>query len=129
MACNYNQVILAGRLTKEPEFKQISTTSCKTTFFLAVTRSYKNGEGLQETDFIPITLWGRLAEYSLRLLRKGSPILLWGKLKIRNYEKDEQRKWVTEVIGENFQVLERLVPTPSIQSTDIVATDTDKKAA
>ena len=106
MACNYNQVILAGRLTKEPEFKQISTTSCKTTFFLAVTRSYKNGEGLQETDFIPITLWGRLAEYSLRLLRKGSPILLWGKLKIRNYEKDEQRKWVTEVIGENFQVLE-----------------------
>ena len=107
MSCNYNQCTLIGRLTKDPEFRTITETFCKLTFTLAVTRRYKKENGQTETDFIPISFMGNTATIGKQLLSKGTAILVWGSIQVRNYEKDNERKWITEIIGDNFQILER----------------------
>ena len=106
MSYNYNYCTLMGRLTKDPEFKTISDNFCKLSFILAVTRRYKKENGQHDTDFIPITLLGNTASIGSQLLFKGSPVLVYGTIQVRRYEKDNERKWITEIIGENFQVLE-----------------------
>ena len=107
MSYNYNHCTLMGRLTKNPEFKQITDTFCKLSFTLAITRKYRKDITKSETDFIPITMVGNNAAIGKQLLEKGSPILIWGNIQVRNYEKENERKWITEVIAENFQLLER----------------------
>ncbi|MBT6120218.1 single-stranded DNA-binding protein [bacterium] len=107
MSCNYNQATLAGRLTKNPELKKISDSTSKLSFVLAVNRGYKNETGQTEADFIPISLWGKMAEIGHDLLEKGSPVLVWGKIKVRSYEVGEERKWATEISADNFQLLNR----------------------
>ena len=106
MSYNYNQATLVGRLTKSPEQKVLSETSLKTSFTLAVSRPYKREDGSVDTDFIPVCFWGKNAEISYQILKKGSPVLISGKIQVRTYEKDDDRHWITEIIGESFQILE-----------------------
>ena len=54
MSCNYNRTTLVGRLTKDPDMKQISDSTYKTSFILAVGRNYKREDGTYDTDFIPV---------------------------------------------------------------------------
>ena len=107
MSFNYNHTTLMGRLTKDPEFKQITESFCKLNFTLAVSRKYRKEDGSIETDFIPISLIGANAVIGSKLLSKGSPVLIWGAIQVRNYEKENERKWITEIIADNFQVLEK----------------------
>lgn len=107
MSFNYNNCTLMGRLTKDPEFKEINESFCKLTFTLAISRKYRKEDGTIETDFIPVTLMGTPAIVGSKLLGKGSPILIWGAIQVRQYDKDNERKWITEIIGENFQLLEK----------------------
>lgn len=106
MSYNYNHATLLGRLTKDPERLQINETTVKTIFTLAVNRPYKKEDGSVEADFIPISLWGKSAEAGYQLLRKGSAALVWGRIHVRQYEKDNEKRWMTEVVGENFQILD-----------------------
>tara|TARA_B100001094_G_C17596322_1_gene514397 strand:- start:68 stop:430 length:363 start_codon:yes stop_codon:yes gene_type:complete len=96
-----------GRLTKDPEFKQITDNFCKLNFTLAITRKYRKDNIKSETDFIPVSMLGNNAMIGHNLLVKGSPILIWGSIQVRNYEKENERKWITEVLAENFQLLEK----------------------
>ncbi|MBH38477.1 single-stranded DNA-binding protein [bacterium] len=106
MGYNYNYCTLMGRLTKDPEFKQITESFCKLTFILAITRRYtKDHNGKHETDFIPIRLTGKNASVGSQLLKKGSPVLVSGSIQVRNYEKENERRWITEISAENFQLL------------------------
>lgn len=107
MSFNYNNCTLMGRLTKDPEFKEITESFCKLYFTLAVSRKYRKDDGSIETDFIPVTLTGPPAIIGSKLLCKGSPILIWGAIQVRQYDKDNERKWITEIIAENFQLLEK----------------------
>ena len=117
MRFNYNQSILVGRLTKDPDYKQLTDTLGKLHFYLAINRRKRKGlESSEETDFIPVCLFGKLAELGRRLLKKGHPVLIWGRLQIRHYDKDDKRHWVTEVIGENFQLQERAQPNQSLDT-------------
>ena len=61
MSYNYNQATLVGRLTKDPVFKQISETVCKLTFTLAISRPFRKKDSSPETDFIPVTIFGKNA--------------------------------------------------------------------
>ena len=106
MGCNYNQIILVGRLTKDPEMKEISEDAIKTAFTLAVDRNYKKAAGTVETDFIPVGFWGKQALNAFKLLKKGSPVLVSGKLQIDSFEKNNEKKWITEINGQKFQILE-----------------------
>ena len=105
MGYNYNQVTLVGRLTRDPLIKNTTNNHPRATFAIAVNRYY--AEGQKDTDFIPVCMWGRLAELSQQLLRKGAPILVCGRISVRRYEKDGESKQIVEIVGENFQLLER----------------------
>lgn len=107
MSFNYNHATLVGRLTRDPETKQITATNSKTTFVIAIDRPYNKKEGeKQETDFVNIVAWGRLAVIGSKYLRKGTPVLIDGRIQIRIYEKDNERHWMTEIVADNFQILE-----------------------
>jgi len=110
MSYTYNQIILMGRLTKDPEYKKFENGKEKTNFTLAVNRPYKNKDTqINEADFIQVALWGKTAKTAKRILKKGSPILTWGRLQINQYLKEENKKgWHTEVISENYQLHESL---------------------
>lgn len=100
-----NKVILVGRLARDPDVRY--TTSGKTTasFALAVNRRVGQGKE-QQADFIPIVAWEKLAEIAGNNLMKGSQILVEGRIQVRNYEdKNGQKRYVTEVIAQNFEFL------------------------
>jgi single-strand DNA-binding protein len=105
MSYNYNRTTLVGRLTKDPEIKNISDKTNKTNFTLAVDRPYKKEDGSYYTDFVNIIAWGKLAELGSKYLRKGMPVLVDGRLQVRNYEKNNQKRWITEIVADNVQLL------------------------
>ncbi len=115
MGFNYNQTTLVGRLTRDPETKKITETVSKAFFTLAVSRTYKRTDDNKETDFIPISIWGKNAESAIKLLKKGSPVLITGKIQVRSFEKDNTMRTITEVIAEHFQLLDKK-PAESTQS-------------
>ncbi len=103
-----NRVILIGRLTRDPELKYTSNGRPVSTFTLAVDRGFTNQQGEREADFIPIVAWNKLAETIAHNLVKGRLVAVEGKLRVRSYEaKDGGRRYVTEVIADMVQFLER----------------------
>lgn len=101
-----NKVTLIGRLTKDPELKFTpGTGTAVTTFTLAVNRRFKK-EGQPDADFIPIVVWGKLAENVANYMSKGRQIGISGRIQTRNYEaQDGTRRYVTEVIAEEVEFL------------------------
>ncbi len=108
MSFNYNHCTIVGRLTKDPEIFHISEHKIKSILTVAVDRPYRKEDGSTDTDFIPVCMWGHAAERSKKLLTKGVPVLAYGSIQIRSYEKDGITKWRTEVVAENFQLLNKL---------------------
>lgn len=110
MSYTYNHVTLIGRLTKDPEHRQITDDRGLTYFTLAVDRPYRKEDGKHETDFVPVAFWGKLANVTLQLLSKGKPVLVWGQLHLQRFEKDKETHYRTEISGEGFQLLDKLPP-------------------
>lgn len=107
MGFNYNQATLVGRLTKDPEQKEINENIVKTYFTLAVNRPYRKSDGEFDTDYIPVTMWGRTGDIGYQLLKKGSPVLVTGKIQVTRYKKEDESRWITEIVGDTFQILEK----------------------
>ena len=103
----FNQTVLVGRLAADPELRRFSDSMTKVTFILAVGRIYKKKEAKTSADFIPVVIWGKAAELAFQFLRKGSPTLVSGRIHVYPYEKNNEERWATEVVAENFQVLEK----------------------
>lgn len=102
-----NNVTLVGRLTKDAELKYTQSGSAVATFNLAVNRNFTNQSGEREADFINCVIWRKPAETLANYAKKGSLIGVVGRIQTRNYENQQgQRVYVTEVICENFQLLE-----------------------
>lgn len=101
-----NRIVLIGRLTKDPELRYTPAGKAVASFTLAVDRQFKNAAGEKETDFINIVVWGAQAENSANYLAKGKLAAVDGRLQIRSYDgQDGQRRWVTEVVGEQIRFL------------------------
>lgn len=103
-----NRVELIGRLTKDPDLRFTTTNNTAVCQFnLAVDRKFsKNGQ--KEADFFTIVVWGKPAESTANYMKKGSLVGICGRLQTRSYEtKDGTRKYVTEVIADEVQFLER----------------------
>jgi len=114
MPGNYNRVILVGRLTRDPEMRFISSGSGVVKFTLAVSRRTKSGE---ETTFIDIVAWEKLAETCNTYLKKGMNVLVEGRLVIRNYDdKDGNKRKATEVVIDVMQMLDRKSSSESGES-------------
>lgn len=101
-----NSVVLVGRLTKDPELRYTPNNQAVATFSLAVNRRFKNQNGEREADFINCVIWRQNAENLANWGKKGNLIGITGSIQTRSYEKQGQRVYVTEVIADNFQLLE-----------------------
>ncbi|HBI56362.1 MAG: single-stranded DNA-binding protein [Eubacteriales bacterium] len=102
-----NRVILIGRLTRDPELKYIPSGTPVASFTLAVDRPFLNKEGEREADFIPIVVWRKQAENCANYLGKGSLVAVDGRMQVRTYEQDGQRRYITEVIADSVRFLDR----------------------
>jgi len=101
-----NKVFLLGRLVRDPEIRTTQSGKMTTSFTLAVDR-FGGGKD-NSADFISIVTWEKLAENCGNSLLKGSRALVEGRLQIRSYEgKDGQKRWVTEIIAQAVQFLDR----------------------
>jgi single-strand DNA-binding protein len=101
-----NKIILIGRLTKDPELKYIPAGDPVVDFTLAVDRPFANKEGEREADFIPVVVWRKQAENCAKHLAKGSLVAVDGRLQVRSYEQDGQKRYATEVVAESVSFLE-----------------------
>ena len=102
-----NNVVLVGRTTKDPELRYTPSNVAAATFSLAVNRNFKDANGERETDFINCVIWRQQAENLANWAKKGALIGITGRIQTRNYENQQgQRVYVTEVVAENFQMLE-----------------------
>lgn len=102
-----NNVNLIGRLTKPVDLRYTQSGIAYGSFTLAVTRRFKNQNGEREADFINCVIWKKGAENLANFTQKGSLIGVSGAIQTRNYENQQgQRVYVTEVLVENFDLLE-----------------------
>lgn len=102
-----NNVVLVGRLTRDPELKYTGSNIAVASFSLAVNRNFKDANGERETDFINCVIWRQQAENLANWAKKGALIGITGRIQTRSYENQQgQRVYVTEVVAENFQMLE-----------------------
>ena len=102
-----NSVCLVGRLTRDPELKYTGNNIAVASFSLAVNRNFKDANGGRETDFVNCVIWRQQAENLANWAKKGALIGITGRIQTRSYENQQgQRVYVTEVVAENFQMLE-----------------------
>ena len=102
-----NNVCLVGRMTKDAELRYTPNNQAVATFSLAVNRNFKSQNGEREADFINCVIWRQQAENLANWAKKGALIGITGRIQTRNYENQQgQRVYVTEVVAENFQLLE-----------------------
>ncbi len=100
---NLNKVVLAGRLTAEPELKQTQSGISVLSFSIAVNRRYvKTSDGQQaqqQTDFINLVAWRQTAEFISRFFHKGSSICVTGSIQVRPWQDQQgQKRYSTEVV-------------------------------
>lgn len=102
-----NNVSLVGRLTKDVELRYTPSNVAVATFTLAVNRTFKNENGEREADFINCVMWRQQAENLASWAKKGALIGVTGRIQTRSYDNQQgQRVYVTEVVTEQFQLLE-----------------------
>lgn len=102
-----NNVVLVGRLTRDPDLRYTQSGTAVATFNLAVNRNFTNQNGEREADFINCVIWRKAAETLANYAHKGSLIGITGRIQTRSYDNQQgQKVYVTEVICENFQLLE-----------------------
>lgn len=102
-----NNVVLVGRITRDPELRYTPQNQAVATFSLAVNRQFKNANGEREADFINCVIWRQQAENLANWAKKGTLIGLTGRIQTRNYENQQgQRVYITEVVADSFQMLE-----------------------
>ncbi len=99
---NLNKVVLAGRLTGDPELKQTTSGVSVTNFSIAINRRFssRGGENAeQQTDFINVVAWRQTAEFITKFFRKGSAICLTGSIQTRAWQDAQgQKRYATEVV-------------------------------
>lgn len=99
-----NRVILAGRLTKEPELKTTGTGIEVVSFTVAINRSYTNDDGTREADFIDCQAWRQKAAFLCKYFNKGDGVVLSGKLQTRTYQdKNGNNRKATEVVVDEIE--------------------------
>ncbi len=95
-----NVVALVGNLATEPELRYTTGGVAVCSFRLAVQRAFKSSEGTREADFFPVVTWRDTAEFCGKYLEKGRSVSVSGRLQVRSYEQDGQRRYITEVVAE-----------------------------
>lgn len=100
MSClNLNKVVLAGRITADPELKQTQSGISVVSFTIAVNRKYSKEQ--QQPDWISVIAWRQTAEFISRYFKKGSAICIVGAIQTRSWQDQQgQKRYATEVIAD-----------------------------
>ena len=110
-----NKVILIGNLTRDPDLKAIPSGNKVCTFSMATNRTYKDAQGVRQekTDYHNIVVWGKTAENVATYMKKGSQILVEGRLETRSWDDatTNTKKYRTEIIADTVQFGSKGSPT------------------
>lgn len=103
---NYNKIVIVGRLGQDPELKALTSGDKVCTFSVATSRRWndKNGDLQEETEWHNVVFWNKPAETVARYLKKGSLVLIDGRVQTKTYEKDGVTMYRTQIVGETFQL-------------------------
>ena len=101
-----NHVTLIGRLTKDPEVRYTQSGTPVGTFTLAVDRRVQKDKP-KEADFIPCVVWSKTAEIVGEYCKKGKQVAVEGRIQVRSYDAKDGKRYVTEVIVSNLELLGR----------------------
>lgn len=104
-----NKALIIGNLTRDPELKSLPSGVQVATFGVATNRVWKDKDGAKQesTEFHNIVVFGRQAETTAQYLKKGSSVLVEGRLQTRSWEQDGQKKYRTEIVADRVQFGER----------------------
>jgi single-strand DNA-binding protein len=107
---NFNKVILAGNLTRDPELRYTPKGTAVARITLAVNRTWKSesGENKEEVSFVDVDVWGRQAEVISQYMKKGRPLLVEGRLKQDTWEdkNTKQKQSKLKVVLESFSFID-----------------------
>ena len=110
-----NKAILIGNLTKDPELKTTQSGISVCRFTIAVNRKFKDAQGNQVTDFIPVATWRGIAESCAKYLAKGRKVAVIGEIQTRSYDaQDGTKRYVTEIVASDVEFLS---PNPGGQGS------------
>ena len=126
-----NKVILVGNVGKDPEVRYLDSGVAVANFPFATSEKYKNkqGEKVTNTEWHNIVMWRGLAEVVEKYVNKGSQLYIEGKIRTRSYDdKDGNKHYITEIIGDNMQMLGRKgdrssIPPPSEEDVPVAKSD------
>lgn len=124
-----NSVVLTGRLTKELDLRYTSNGTAVATGTLAVKRNFKNADGDYEADYPRIQIWRKAAENLANFTKKGSLIGIQGRIQTGSYEKDGQRVYTTDIVVDNFTLLESRNSQSSDQESNYGQGNTNNQAS
>ena len=125
-----NKVLLIGNLTRDPELRYTPSGAAVCTFSVATNRTYVSADGnkKEETEFIRIVSWNKLAELCSQLLAKGRKVYVEGRLQTRSWETpDGQSKQTTEVVIDDMRILDSKRSFEEGQSVDYQADEPKNK--
>jgi single-strand DNA-binding protein len=107
---NFNKVILAGNLTRDPELRYTPKGTAIARLGMAINRNWKSetGETKEEVTFVDVDAWGRQAEVIAQYMKKGRPLLVEGRLKLDQWEdkNTHQKQSKLRVVLESFSFLD-----------------------
>src|ERR1700733_8235149 len=113
-----NRVVLIGNIGKEPDIQYLEGNIAVAKFPLATTETYKDKSGtlVSQTEWHTVVLWRGLAELAQKYLHKGSLVYIEGRIRTRNWEdKDKNRRFSTEILGDNLVMLDKRKEQPEGQ--------------
>ena len=125
-----NKVQLIGRLGKDPEVQKFDGDNMVVRFPLATNESYKdkNGQLVESTDWHNIVAWRKLGQIAEQYIKKGMSIYIEGKIRSRSYDdKDGVKRYVTEIVADNFIMLDKKEENEGIKSSQGVTSSTAPK--
>ena len=103
-----NKVMIIGNLGRDPEMRFTANGDAMATFSVACNRRYqsRDGDHREETEWVRVVLWRRLAEIAGQYLQRGSQVYIEGRLQTRSWEDQQgQTRYMTEVVGQQMQML------------------------
>jgi single-strand DNA-binding protein len=109
MAKSFNQAIVMGNLTRDPEVRTTPSGQNVASFAVATNRSWVdgNGERKEAVEYHEIVAWGKLGELAGQYLAKGRKVMVVGRLQTQSWEKDGVKRQRTEIVANDINFLDR----------------------
>ena len=124
-----NKVILVGRITKDPELRNINSGSSVVNFTIAVNRpisqNANSDQNANNADYINCVIWNKQAENLAKYVKKGQLIGVEGRIQTRSYDSNGSTRYITEVLCDNVQFLDTKKDSDKPQQSDEEVQDDD----